>query len=117
MERLISLFAKELAGPYLWVDRYLGARTLEEHTAKTITDIAALKRELSKTRKRGYSTDDEEFMDNMVAIAVPILDDQGRLVSTLSAHAPMQRHDLDALVANLDMLKGAAQQLSELLQR
>jgi IclR family acetate operon transcriptional repressor len=98
-----------------YLDRYLASRELEEHTDRTITDTAALKAELIKTRKRGYSTDDEEFMESMVAVAVPIIDDQGRLVSTLSAHAPLQRHDLDALVANVGTLKSAAQQLSELL--
>jgi IclR family acetate operon transcriptional repressor len=98
-----------------YLDRYLASRELEEHTDRTITDTAALKAELIKTRKRVYSTDDEEFMESMVAVAVPIIDDQGRLVSTLSAHAPLQRHDLDALVANVGTLKSAAQQLSELL--
>ena len=98
-----------------YLDRYLASRNLEEHTKKTITDTARLKAELTKTRKRGYSTDDEEFMDGMVAVAVPIIDDQGRLVSTLSAHAPLQRNDLPALVANVETLKTAADQLSELL--
>jgi IclR family acetate operon transcriptional repressor len=98
-----------------YLDRYLASRTLEELTKKTITDTARLKAELIKTRKRGYSTDDEEFMDGMVAVAVPIIDDQGRLVSTLSAHAPLQRNDLPALVANVETLKTAADQLSELL--
>ena len=54
-------------------------------------------------------------MEGMVAVAVPIIDDQGRLVSTLSAHAPLQRNDLPALVANVETLKLAAVQLSELL--
>ncbi len=98
-----------------YLDRYLASRDLEEHTGKTITDSATLKAELATTRKRGYSTDDEEFMEGMVAVAVPIIDDQGRLVSTLSAHAPLQRNDLPALEANVETLKLAAVQLSELL--
>lgn len=98
-----------------YLDRYLASRTLKEHTEKTITDPAKLKAELALTRKRGYSTDDEEFMTGMVAVAVPIIDDQGRLVSTLSAHAPLQRNDLPALLANVEKLKEAAAELSELL--
>lgn len=98
-----------------YLDRYLASRDLEKHTGKTITDSATLKAELATARKRGYSTDDEEFMEGMVAVAVPIIDDQGRLVSTLSAHAPLQRNDLPALVANVETLKLAAVQLSELL--
>ena len=99
-----------------YLDRLLAARTLDRHTDTTLTDVKALKAELALTRKRGYSTDDQEFMEGMVAVAVPIRDDQGRLVSTLSAHAPLQRHRLQDLIANVDCLKTAAEKLSELLQ-
>ncbi len=98
-----------------YLDRYLATHKLEEHTSKTITDVAALKAELSKTRKRGYSTDDEEFMYGMVAVAVAIVDDQGRLVSTLSAHSPLQRNNLVKITENVSILKSAAEKLSDLL--
>jgi DNA-binding IclR family transcriptional regulator len=99
-----------------YLDRLLAAYMLKKHTEKTFVDIKSLKAELAVTRKRGFSTDNEEFMDGMVAVAVPILDDQGRLVSTLSAHAPLQRHRLDDLIDNVATLQTAAHQLSELLQ-
>lgn len=99
-----------------FLDRLLDGHALESHTDQTVTDIKALKAELALTRKRGYSTDNEEFLEGMVAVAVPILDDQGRLVSTLSAHAPLQRHTLDDLIANVETLKDAGQKLSELMQ-
>ena len=54
-------------------------------------------------------------MDGMVAIAVPITDDQGRLLTTLSIHAPVMRHDLNSLSAHLEVLKGAAQSLGDLI--
>ena len=98
-----------------YLDRYLATHKLEQHTSKTITDVAALKAELSKTRKRGYSTDDEEFMYGMVAVAVAIVDDQGRLVSTLSAHSPLQRNNLVKITENISTLKSAAEKLSDLL--
>ena len=72
---------------------------------------------LEKTREQGYSTDAEEFMDGMVAVAVPVLDNLGRLTSTLSLHAPTQRVSLEDLVKHLDRLKEAASELSELMLR
>ncbi|MEP1519396.1 MULTISPECIES: IclR family transcriptional regulator [Ascidiaceihabitans] len=98
-----------------YIDRFLNAQVLEARTARTITNPSALKAELSATRKRGYATDNEEFMEGMVAVAVPILDDQGRLVSTLSAHTPMQRLSLEQIQQHLPTLREGAEKLSELL--
>ncbi|WP_299970462.1 IclR family transcriptional regulator [uncultured Roseobacter sp.] len=99
----------------VYFDRYLDAAKLEVQAPGTITDKAALKAEIEATRKRGYSTDNQELMEDMVAIAVPVTDRQKRLVSTLSVHAPMQRHDIGSLTKHLDDLKAAAASLSELV--
>ncbi|MEQ6202174.1 IclR family transcriptional regulator [Sulfitobacter sp. HNIBRBA2951] len=95
--------------------KYLGIATLEAQTDHTITDPAALRAEVEAIRDRGFSTDNEEFMEGMVAVAVPLLDPQGRLMSTLSIHAPMQRVDLSALQAHLPTLQAAAIELAELV--
>ncbi len=97
--------------------KYLSAAILDQHTEKSLTDPAALQAEIELTRERGYSTDDEEFMDGMVAIAVPIHDDLNRLMSTLSVHAPTQRVSVQDLEQNLERFKSAAADLSELILR
>lgn len=96
------------------LDAVIKSRPLEELTAKTITSTDALREELAATRARGYSQDDEEFMLGMTAIAVPVLDSTGRLMATLSVHAPDQRHVVSDLVQFLPALKTAAEKLSEL---
>jgi len=96
------------------LDRLLSWFKLEKVTARTLTDADALRAELTATRARGYSTDDGEFMEGMTAIAVPIADDHGRLLTTLSIHSPIQRHTISSLVDNLPRLKTAAAKLSEL---
>lgn len=95
--------------------KYLSIVTLEAQTPHTITDAEALKAEVEAIRLRGFSTDNQEFMEGMVAIAVPLLDPQGRLMSTLSVHAPIQRIELDALQAHLPRLQSAATELAELV--
>lgn len=99
----------------LSLERILAAVTLEQRTPKTITDPALLQSEIAAIRDRGFATDDEEFMEGMAAIAVAIPDQQGRVVSTLSIHAPVQRHGLDELRSDLPLLRQAARDLSELL--
>lgn len=98
-----------------YLDRFLNGIGLDNHGPGTITDKATLREELEMTRKRGFSTDNEEFMQGMAAIAVPIHDLQGRLMSTLSVHAPLQRLGLNELVSRVDILKSAASELSELI--
>lgn len=98
-----------------YFERYLATAVLERRTPGTITDKSSLKAEIETTRKQGYATDDEEFMEGMAAIAVPIFDDRKRLVSTLSVHAPLQRRDLAGLSGSIDTLKAAAQELTTLI--
>jgi len=97
--------------------KLLSASTLEKKTAQTLTDITALQAEIDDTRMRGYSLDQQEFMEGMVAIAVPIFDDLGRLMSTLSVHAPTQRASVEKLEACLALLKQAAADLSATMLR
>lgn len=95
--------------------RYLGAAKLEARTPTTITDRDRLREEIALTRERGYAQDAEEFMEGMIALAVPINDDQGRLLSTLSFHAPTQRLSLEDAHAHLPDLRAAATELSRLV--
>ena len=105
-----KMYLSSLRADYL--DRFLRNYPLEALTPKTLTDPATLKTELGKVRGRGYATDDEEFMQGMTAIAVPILDDRGRLLATLSIHAPEQRRDVPDLISNLPALQAAAAELT-----
>ncbi|WP_439118414.1 IclR family transcriptional regulator [Marivita sp.] len=94
--------------------RVLSWLPLDPSTNKSITDVDGLMGELAVTRTRGFSTDNEEFMDDMVAIAVPIQDTEGRLLTTLSIHAPRQRYNLDALIGMVPHVQKAAKRLETL---
>ena len=97
--------------------KYLSVVTLDARTAQSLIDPTALKTEVEAIRARGYATDAEEFMTGMVAVAVPILDPQRRLMATLSVHAPTQRVTLAELERQIDRLHGAASELAELAVR
>ena len=100
-----------------YLDRFLRNYALEKKTDHTLVTAPAIKAELALNRERGYSTDNQEFMPGMTAIAVPILDDRGRLVSTLSIHAPEQRRHLNELLTFLPDLQNAAAELAEIVGR
>lgn len=94
--------------------RLLASLPLEPETDRTEVDQDKLMQEARQTRSNGYATDDQEFMEGMAAIAVPIKDDHARLLSTLSIHAPVQRHDVESLLQFLPQLQLAAQRLEDL---
>ena len=104
---LSSLRTEKLTRLLSWMD-------FEAKTPKTITDRDHLRAEITKTRARGYSTDNEEFMEGMAAVAVPIRDTEGRLLTTLSIHAPVQRVSIEDLIAMLPNLLEAARKVEEL---
>lgn len=97
------------------LDRFLANATLERRTPFTKVDPAQIGNELAVTRSRGYSTDNQEFMEGMAAIGVPIRDDHKRILTTLTIHAPVQRHDLEALTKFLPDLKEASAKLEDLI--
>ncbi len=94
---------------------YARSADLKAVTSNTITRPAELLDELLLIADRGYSTDREEFMEGMIAVAVPILDAEGRLLSTLSFHAPTQRFTIEQALDYVPVLQDGAQRLSALV--
>lgn len=95
--------------------RILSNTVLTRHTGNTITDLQVLENELGEIAERGYATDNEEYIDGMVALAVGVKDKQDRLYATLSFHAPTMRIPFDALQSYLPKVRASGKQLSELL--
>jgi DNA-binding IclR family transcriptional regulator len=97
-----------------FLDRYINAARLTANTDQTITDRNALREEIARTAERGHGEDNEEFMDGMIAIAMPIRDDQQRLMATVSFHAPSVRLSLEQARSHIPRLREAADELSQL---
>ncbi len=85
---------------------------MERFTGNTITKQEELLVALRKIRHDRVGIDDEEFIDGMVAIAVPINDDKGRMIAALAFHAPSVRMDLAKAHVYIPVLQKAALALS-----
>ena len=94
--------------------KMLNALNLVEHTQNTHTSTDTLSRELKEIRHQGYAIDDEEFFDNMFAIAVPVFDHQKRYYAALATHGPKQRFSKKQALELVDRLKDYAAQISAL---
>ena len=108
-----KMFLSTLRRDYL--DRLLRNYPLVSHTDQTITDTTAMDQALAEIRRQGYAVDNEEFMQGMTAIAVPVMTQRGRMLGTLSVHAPEQRRSVTALLAMLDDLRAAADEMAALV--
>lgn len=75
-------------------------RTLERHTARTVTSRRALAAELAEVRASGYATAAGELEEGLVAVAAPVFDGAGQCVAALSISGPefrMRADELDRL--------------------
>ena len=97
------------------LDRYVKAAPLRAHTANTLIMPEDLLSEVARIRRDGYALDREEFIPSMIALAVPVMASNGRLMATVSFHAPRQRVSPDAALSHLEALTDGAKALSELV--
>lgn len=70
---------------------YLETSEFESFTEQTITDKAALLETLKTVRERGYAFNDEESMDGLRAVAVPVRYSDGDLLGVLGVTGPTHR--------------------------
>ncbi|MEV8466957.1 IclR family transcriptional regulator [Fluviibacterium sp. DFM31] len=97
------------------LETYITTTALADRTPRTITDPDRLAEAVRRTRDRGFGIDNGEFLNGMVSLAVPVLDGSGRLLSTLSFHAPEQRLALKDAVHLVPQLHATAARLGALI--
>ena len=93
----------------------LGRVSFARSTPNTITDIAALRSELSRISERGFAIDDEEHFAGIRCIAAPVVDVDGRAIAGVSITAPSFRVDATALESWRGPLIAAAAEISRRL--
>jgi IclR family acetate operon transcriptional repressor len=96
-------------------DALIDQITLTRMTANTITDAGKLRAECDAIAKRGYSSDREEFIAGLVAVAVPVLDAAGQVRAAIAVHAPTARMTMEDAVKRIGALKEAAARMTGLL--
>lgn len=94
---------------------FVQSLTLKRLTEATHTEAPGLLKELAQIAKQGYSLDREEFLDGMVAIAVPILDPKGRFFAALAFHGPTQRISLQDAIDRKGIMQASAQRVCDVV--
>jgi len=71
--------------------RYFDSATLEALTDRTVTDPEKLRQLIEDCRRTGYSAVEDELAYGVVALAVPVLDQSGRVVAALNSSSHSRR--------------------------
>jgi DNA-binding IclR family transcriptional regulator len=89
-------------------------QTMERFTERTITNLDSLSRELGDVKTKGYGLDNEEFEPNVVCLACPIINYQGKIVAAIGISGTKDSglHDLER---NIGILQEAAAAINKLL--
>jgi len=69
------------------------ARRVRKLTPNTLTNIADLRRDLSRTRRRGYAIDNGESNRNVRCVGAPVYSARGKVVAAVSIAAPVSSVD------------------------
>ncbi len=94
---------------------WVSALALEKMTRFTHVEEGSLLEELQEIARKGYALDREEFLEGMIAIAVPVTDPNGRFVAALAFHGPTQRMSISGAIERKEMLQATARKLSDAL--
>ena len=107
---LASLTADDLE------QRVKQASPLPAYTGKSITDRAALLREIDAVRRQGWALVDQELETGLRSIAAPIVDSDGRATAALNIGTHASRWPIQKLTQEaLPLLRQAAENISSLL--
>lgn len=92
--------------------RLLRRLTLDRRTPTTITDKDTLDKAAVAAHAAGVATSEEEFLEGMIGMAVPVLDASGRFIGAVSMHAPLARMTLTRALTFADAMRHTAQDLA-----
>ena len=94
------------------LENFLQHAELKPSTPKSITDKAALRREIAEVRRSGIAYDDAEFNAEVRCAAAPVRDFTGQVTGALGISGPIWRLSIQALQARAKIVQAAANRLS-----
>jgi IclR family transcriptional regulator, acetate operon repressor len=94
-------------------ERMIDSLPLRAYSEYTITDRDTLRRELAITRRRLLAINNQEHLQGLIAIAVPVMLDRNRACAAIAVQAPVGRVALDDLLAFVPDLHQAAEETAK----
>lgn len=108
---LLSLLPKEKR------DKLLKTLPLSAGSGNAITDRAVLRREVELTRKRRIGINNQENLQGIISVAVPVMLDRNRACAAIAVQAPVARMSLDQLLGHIPAMREAAEAIEQTFAR
>jgi IclR family transcriptional regulator, KDG regulon repressor len=103
---ILAAFKPEL------LESFLKRVELAPVTPNSITDAAALRKNIEDVRQSGIAFDDGEFNPEVRCIAVPVKDFTGQIMGAVGISGPIWRLNIQALQSRAQAVQAAARRLS-----
>jgi len=98
------------------LQRYFETATLKALTDRTVTDPVKLRQIIEDCRRTGYSAVEDELAYGVVALAVPVFDQSGRVVASLNSSSHSRRITKSKLIRErFAMLQQVSREISAVL--
>ena len=94
------------------LDRFLARVELTPVTPRSITEPAALKKDIDGVRRSGIAFDDGEFNPEVRCVGVPVKDFTGQVIGAIGISGPIWRLSVQALQSRAITVQAAARRLS-----
>jgi IclR family transcriptional regulator, acetate operon repressor len=89
----------------------IAAMPLARYTGRTLTDPQRLTQALERIAASRIGIDDQEFIDGVVCVAVPVTADNGQVVGCIAISAPEARVPLEQALTFVPRMRDAAARL------
>jgi DNA-binding IclR family transcriptional regulator len=92
-----------------------GDKPLKSYTKNTITSMKGLAAACTEIRKRGYATDDGEYMEGVRCVAAPIRDQEDTVIGSIGISAPIARFPESRYLECGKQVRESAKQIGRLI--
>jgi DNA-binding IclR family transcriptional regulator len=92
-----------------------GDKPLKVYTKKTITSIKGLTAACAEIKKKGYATDDGEYLQGVRCAAAPIRDRDDAVIGSIGISAPITRFPESRYAECAKQVKESARQIGGLI--
>jgi len=94
------------------LEKILAERGMEKRTAKTITTLPRLLKDLERVRQQGYAVDDEENNMGARCLGAPIFNQDGAIEASLGLSGTINQVNEQTMPRIVEALKDAARHIS-----
>jgi DNA-binding IclR family transcriptional regulator len=83
-----------------------------QFTSRTLLTAESFEKAFSEIRANAYSMNNQEHVDGLIAVAVPIRDSDGAVIAGLAVHGSITRMDQDKLLSYLPGMRDKAERIA-----